>query len=109
MCQRYCDAKYRPSRQFRKQWRRWLESGGARDDSPSWNLGLVKQGNTIRVDGPVHGVQGQEEMKDSESGCFRVQRAQGQAANESAGGRKTKESSEGPEDWTTERGREHHR
>ena len=39
-------------------------------------------------------------MKESEKGCFRVQRAQGQAANESAGGRKTKESSEGPEDWT---------
>ena len=36
-------------------------------------------------------------MKESESGCFRVQQAQGQAANESAGGRKTKESSEGPE------------
>ena len=40
-------------------------------------------------------------MKESESGCFTVQQAQGQAANESAGGRKTKESSEGPEDWTT--------
>ena len=40
-------------------------------------------------------------MKESESGCFRVQQAQGRAANESAGGRKTKESSEGPEDWTT--------
>ena len=40
-------------------------------------------------------------MKESESGCFRVQQAQGQAANESAGGRKTKDSSEGLEDWTT--------
>ena len=40
-------------------------------------------------------------MKESEKGCFRVQQARGQAANESAGGRKTKESSEGPEDWTT--------
>ena len=40
-------------------------------------------------------------MKESEKGCFRVQHAQGQAANENAGGRKTKESSEGPEDWTT--------
>ena len=28
-----------------------VESGGARDDSPSWNLGRVKQGDTIRVDG----------------------------------------------------------
>ena len=33
--------------------------------------------------------------------CFRVQQVQGQAVNESAGGRKTKESWEGPEDWTT--------
>ena len=40
-------------------------------------------------------------MKESEKGCFRMQQAQSQAANESAGGRKTKESSEGPEDWTT--------
>ena len=30
---------------------RLVESGGARDDSPSWNLGRVKQGDTIRVDG----------------------------------------------------------
>ena len=30
---------------------RLVESGGARDDSPSWNLGRVKQGGTIRVDG----------------------------------------------------------
>ena len=29
---------------------RLVESGGARDDSPSWNLGRVKQGDTIRVD-----------------------------------------------------------
>ena len=40
-------------------------------------------------------------MKESEKVCFRVQQAQGQGANETAGGRKTKESSEGPEDWTT--------
>ena len=49
----------------------------------------------------VHGGQGQEDVKVSESGCFRVQRAHGQAANETVGGRKTKELSEGPEDWTT--------
>ena len=30
---------------------RVAESGGARDDSPSWNLGRSKQGETIRVDG----------------------------------------------------------
>ena len=40
-------------------------------------------------------------MKESESGCFRVQQVQGQAANESAGGRKTNESWEGPVVWTT--------
>ena len=33
-----------------------------------------------------YGGQGQEDVKESESGCFRVQQAQGQAANESAGG-----------------------
>ena len=33
-------------------------------------------------------------------GASEFQRAQCQAANGSAGGRKTKESSEGPEDWT---------
>ena len=30
---------------------RLAESGGARDDSPSWNLGRAKQGDTIRVGG----------------------------------------------------------
>ena len=30
---------------------RLVESGGARDDSPSWNLSRAKQGNTIQVDG----------------------------------------------------------
>ena len=72
---------------------RLVESGGARDDSPSWNLGRVKQGDTIRADGRKStGGQGQEDVKESEKGCFRVQEAQGQATNESAGGRKSKES-----------------
>ena len=30
---------------------RLVESGGARDDNPSWNLCRVKQGDTIRLDG----------------------------------------------------------
>ena len=30
---------------------RLVESGGARDDSPSWNLGRVKEGDTTRLDG----------------------------------------------------------
>ena len=71
---------------------RLVESGGARDDSPSWNLGRVKQVDTTEQTAGVHGGQGQENAKESEKGCFRVQQAQGQAANESAGGRKTKES-----------------
>ena len=54
---------------------RLVESGGARDDSPSWNLGRVKQGDTIRVDGASP----------------RGSRARGQAANESAEVRKTKD------------------
>ena len=29
---------------------RFVESSGARDDNPSWNLGRVTQGDTIRVD-----------------------------------------------------------
>ena len=29
---------------------RLVDSGGARDDSPSWNLGRAKQGDAIRVD-----------------------------------------------------------
>ena len=57
---------------------------------------LVGSGGARRV----HGGQGQEDVKESEKGCFRVQQVLGQAANESAGGRKTKESSEGPEYWT---------
>ena len=35
-----------------------VESGGARDDSPSWNLGSVKQGDTIREEGASTGVKG---------------------------------------------------
>ena len=37
---------------------RLVRSGGARDDSPSWNLGRAKQGVTIRVDGMSSGVKG---------------------------------------------------
>ena len=40
---------------------RLVEHGGARDDSPSWNLGLVEQGDTIRVDGvSPRGVKGKK-------------------------------------------------
>ena len=44
-------------------------------------------------------MKGQEDVKESEKGV--LQKAQGQAANESAGGGKTKESDDCPEDWTT--------
>ena len=47
---------------------RLVESCGARDDSPSWNLGRAKQGNTIRVDGMGPRGQGQEDVKESEKG-----------------------------------------
>ena len=64
---------------------RLVESGGARDDSPSWNLGRVKQGDTIRVDGASpRGSRGREGVREGV-----LQSAQDQAANESAGGRKT--------------------
>ena len=88
---------------------RLVESGGARDESPSWNLSRVKQGDTIRVDGESPRGQGQEDVKESESGCFRVQQAQGQAANES-----TRTQDQGVVRRSRrlddcERGREHHR
>ena len=37
---------------------RFVESGEARDDSPSWNLGRVKQGDTIRDGGTPNAVVG---------------------------------------------------
>ena len=46
---------------------RLVRSGGARDDSPSWNLGRVKQGDTIRVDGPsplVSRARGREGVRE---------------------------------------------
>ena len=57
---------------------RLVESCGARDDSPSWNLGRAKQGDTIRVDGTSPRGRGQEDMKKSEKErrCFRVQQGQ---------------------------------
>ena len=45
---------------------RLLESGGACDDSPSWNLGRAKQGDTIRVDGRSSRGRGQGASKCSE-------------------------------------------
>ena len=43
-----------------------VESCGAHDDSPSWNLGRAKQGDTIRVDGTSSRGRGQEDVKESE-------------------------------------------
>ena len=37
---------------------RLVETGGARDDSPSWNLGRAAQGDTIRVTTWIHGSEG---------------------------------------------------
>ena len=47
---------------------RLVESCGARDESPSWNLGRAKQGDKIREDGTSPRGRGQEDVKKSESG-----------------------------------------
>ena len=52
---------------------RLVESCGARDDSPSWNLGRAKQGDTTREDGTSPRGRGQEDVKESDKVCFRVQ------------------------------------
>ena len=49
---------------------RLVKSGGARDDSPSWNLGRVKQGDTIRVGGTSPRGQGRKDVKESEQGVL---------------------------------------
>ena len=52
-----------------------VESCGARDDSPSWNLGR----DTIRVDGASPQGRGQKDVKECEKGggrCFRMQQGQ---------------------------------
>ena len=49
---------------------RLVESCGARDDSPSWNLGRVKQGDTIRADGTSPPGRGQEDVKESDKGLL---------------------------------------
>ena len=64
---------------------RLVESCGARDDSPSWNLGLVKQGDTIRVDGASPRGQGQEDVKESDKGV--LQRATTRPSREREQGR----------------------
>ena len=56
---------------------RLVESFGARDDSPSWNLGSEKQGDTIRVDGTSprwSRARGREGVR--QGGCIRVQQGQ---------------------------------
>ena len=60
---------------------RLVESCGACDDSPSWNLGRVGLGDTIRVRGMSPRGQGAEGREGVRSrSCFRVQQAHGQAA-----------------------------
>ena len=49
-----------------------VESCGARDDSPSWNLGRARQGDTIRVDGASPRGRGQKDVKESEQGMFQI-------------------------------------
>ena len=47
---------------------RLVESCGARDDCPSWNLGRAKQGDTIRVNGTSPRGRGHKDVKESEQG-----------------------------------------
>ena len=54
---------------------RLVDSCGARDDSPCWNLGRAKQDDTIRVDGSSPQSRGQQDVKESGSKCFRAQQA----------------------------------
>ena len=55
---------------------RLVDSCGARDDSPSWNLDRAKQGDKIREDGTSPRGRGQEDVEKSEnggaSGCSKV-------------------------------------
>ena len=64
---------------------RLVEPCGARDESPSWNLGRAKQGDTIRVDGTSPRGRGQKDVKESEQGML-------QSATKSAAECKPKES-----------------
>ena len=48
----------------------WWSPCGAHDDSPSWNLGRAKQGDTIRADGTSPRGRGQEDVKDSDKGVL---------------------------------------
>ena len=51
---------------------RLVESCGARDDSPSRNVGRAKQGDTIRVDGTSPRCRGQKDVKESEQGVLQI-------------------------------------
>ena len=55
---------------------RLVRSGGARDDSLSWNPGRAKQDNPSRW---------HESTESRAKECFRVQQAQGQAAKRKRG------------------------
>ena len=55
-----------------------VESGGARDDSPSWNLGRAKLNDTLRADGTNPRRRGQEDVKQSSRG----QKRQGEDVEE---------------------------
>ena len=51
---------------------RLVESCGARGDSPSWNLGRAKQGDTIRVDGASPQGRGHKDVKKSEQEVLQI-------------------------------------
>ena len=57
---------------------RLVESSGARDDSPSWNVGRAEQGGTIQADGRSPRSRRQEDVKQSSQG----QKRQGEDVEE---------------------------
>ena len=66
---------------------RLVESGGARDDSPSWNLGCAKQGGTIRADGTSPRSRRQEDVKTVHLRPEKARRGRGGTGSE--GGKTT--------------------
>ena len=51
---------------------RLVDSCGARDDSPSRNLGPARQGDTVRVGGASRRSPGQKDVKESEQGVLQI-------------------------------------
>ena len=61
---------------------RLVESCGARDESPSWNLGRAQQGDTIRVGGTSPRVRGQKDVQESEQWVIQIAKRAAGCKNE---------------------------